>query len=164
MPRHSSFADLSRSIALLKRWRGRMVVLFLAVAIVGCNRKSNMHDLEDRGNEHSSPHLTETCSPTFLSITEEAIKVRIDPYLEMGATVILIGCGPDLQKIGPRDREELRSYFESVIEEHHYLLERKRLQVDFRNTLVTDINSLIGQERVSDVLIYDIYSKEFGPA
>lgn len=139
------------------------MVLCLAVAIAGCNHKSNMTEPASRPERSSLPQ-DETCSPTFLPLTEEAIKVRIDPYLEIGANVLLIGCGPDLRKIEPSEREQLKSYFESVIEKHHYLLERKRLQLEFRNTLVSDINSLIGRERVADVFIYGIYSTEFGPA
>jgi RHS repeat-associated protein len=70
----------------------------------------------------------------------------------MGCSVILVGCKSDLEKITPRDTVRLNGYFASVIKDNHYLLEQRHLRPDFRQTMVTNVNSILGKNRVTDVL------------
>ncbi len=81
----------------------------------------------------------------------------------MGASFILIGCASDLQQVDSGGSAKLQAYFASVIKDKHYFLERDRLKPDFRKKMVSGVNSLLGREYVTDVLVYGIYSTEFGP-
>jgi hypothetical protein len=98
-----------------------------------------------------------------MPLSDESIKVRIDPYLEIGARVNLMGCEVNLKKIGSPEKARLIHYFESVLIDNHYLLKRRLLEESFRLQMVARINGILSQKLVADVSVYGLYSKEYGP-
>jgi hypothetical protein len=158
--------NLPRPLAFLKNWLSSAVAIIL-VALVhsGCYKEpsGSVDGTIITSKVSGASDLGEICNPSFVPLAEDSVKVQPDPYLEMGASVILIGCGSDLQQIEPREKAKLVRYFESVIEENHYLLERKRLSLDFRKEMVHNVNLLLGRRQVTDVFVYGAYSTELGP-
>lgn len=115
---------------------------------------------EAKGN--SEPAETRNnCVPTFVTLSSESVRERIDPYLEFSASIALIGCSTSLDAIDERGKLLLVNEFRQILRENHYFLERRRLEPGFRAELTERANSVLGNRLVDDVLVYGFGSTEY---
>ena len=132
--------------------------LLWALCLVACTKapqKPAISDTEVAGARAA-------CKPSYVLLSKDPIAIRPDPYFELGGRLALVGCTSDLEKIGPRQREAIAERFRALLKEENFALRKKAESPDLKRSFVTTVNGVIGRPVVTDVLIYGLYSKDFG--
>jgi len=106
-------------------------------------------------------HFREACLPSFTPVSDNAIVAKLDPTLEFGARLVLIGCESDLASITSAEKARVAQYFRQLLTREHYLLAKKNLDRGFRQSTAREINALFSRPKITDLLIFGIFSEEF---
>jgi hypothetical protein len=102
-----------------------------------------------------------SCRPSFTPVSDNAIVAKLDPALEFGARLVLIGCESDLASITGAEKASIAQYLRQLLIKEHYMLAKKTLDRGFRQSTARKMNALLSRPKITDVLIFGIYSKEF---
>jgi hypothetical protein len=138
--------------------RACLEILLGALCLAACARSPQKPAMSD--TEVASARAA--CEPAYILVSKDPIAIRPDPYVELGGRVALVGCRSDLEKIDLRQRDAIVERFAALLEEKNFALQKVAESPDFRRSFVTAVNGIIGRPVVTDVLIYGLYSKDFG--
>lgn len=102
------------------------------------------------------------CQPALRLVTERPFSARSGP-MEVHAIAVVAGCRSNLERLTPeKERELVTAVFEP------FLLEKggasSRGELNLRHELVSQINSQVAEDLVSDAFVYRLSWKESIPS
>jgi hypothetical protein len=131
--------------------------------LLACGRDINRSEQVPIAKALSTEKLTLSpaapCEPTFLKVSEQPLEAWAGDW-KFGFDAFLIGCDSELKQVRDSDRTIIIQYLiERVEEEGLPFFSESRS----RSPLVSNINSAIKHEALTDILIVRRYSIEHDP-
>jgi hypothetical protein len=96
-----------------------------------------------------------SCTPSFLEVFDKPVRLDL-AYWKIYFSVALVGCEESLRSLTQAELRTITIEFKEPTEWFNFLLFADSTKPEFRDKAVAKVNSLVGRQVVTDILVHDL--------